>query len=229
MHNAVHERTNNPKTWRNIMATENKTNKNYTASTQPGAIDADKERDRNPDAITGAPGSHPVGTGIGAAAAGAAGTAAGAAAGAAIGTGAAPGIGTVIGGVVGAIVGSVAGGYAGKGIAEAIDPTVEDAYWRNEYRNRKYYDSSMDYESDFAPAYRYGWESYSVYGHRPIDEANDDLRSGWDKSRGKSRLEWDRAQHAVRDAWDRLKARQNTTSTGTTGSSMSDDANCPRT
>ena len=43
----------------------------------------DKELDSNPDPITGAPGSHPVGTGLGAAGAGAA----GAAIGATIGTG----------------------------------------------------------------------------------------------------------------------------------------------
>lgn len=203
---------------------DNTTNKTHTGQTAPPGADADeKGRDRNPDAITGAPGSHPVGTGIGAAAAGAAGTAAGAAAGAAIGTGAAPGVGTVVGGVIGAVAGSVAGGYAGKAVAEHIDPTVEDAYWRNEYKNRKYYDSAMDYESDFAPAYRYGWESYSVYGNRPIQDVDADLRSGWDKSRGKSRLEWDRAQHAVRDAWDRLKDRNRSgTGTGTTGSSTSD-------
>ena len=179
------------------MATDKTTNKNLVDPTRPGT-DADKRPDRNPDAITGAPGSHPVGTGIGAAAAGAAGAAIGSVI---------PGVGTAIGGAVGAVVGAVAGGYAGKGIAEAIDPTVEDNYWRSEYRNRKYYDSSMDYESDFAPAYRYGWESYNVYGDRPIQDVDPDLRTGWDKSRGKSRLEWDRAQHAVRDAWDRLKAR----------------------
>ena len=73
-----------------------------------------KNRDANPDPITGAPGSHPVGTGIGAAAGGAAGVAGGMAAGAAAGTaGAGP-----IGGAVGAAVGAVVGGLAGKGVAE---------------------------------------------------------------------------------------------------------------
>src|SRR5436853_4858610 len=84
-------------------------------------------KDTNPDAITGAPGSHPVGTGLGAAAAGAAGAAIGSVI---------PGAGTVVGGVVGAVVGAVAGGLAGKGVAEAVNPTAEDAYWRNEHRNR---------------------------------------------------------------------------------------------
>src|SRR5688572_33242588 len=95
--------------------------------------DPKNTRDTNPDPITGEPGAHPIGTGLGAAAGGAA---AGAAAGA---------VGGPVGAAVGAIVGGVAGGLAGKGIAEQIDPTAEDAYWRDEYRNRDYYDDSTTY------------------------------------------------------------------------------------
>lgn len=189
------------------MATTNNPGNTNTGMSNPDtgrAIDRDdndqnkNNPDRNPDPITGAPGSHPVGTGIGAAAAGAAGAAIGSVV---------PGVGNIIGGVVGAVVGAVAGGYAGKGVAEAIDPTTENTYWQGEYRNRKYYDSSLDYDNDMAPAYRYGWESYNTYGDRPMEERESDLRSGWDKNRGKSRLDWDRAQHAVRDSWERLKNR----------------------
>src|SRR6516164_1141381 len=93
--------------------------------------------DSNPDPITGAPGAHPVGAGVGAAAVGAA---AGAAGGAMAGP---------AGAVAGAVIGGVAGGYAGKGVAESIDPTVEDAYWRDNYANRTYYDSSHSYDSDY--------------------------------------------------------------------------------
>ena len=78
----------------------------------------------NRDLITGEPGSHPIGTGVGAALGGAA---AGAVAGTVVGP-----IGTAIGGVVGAIV----GGLAGKGVAEKIDPTREDVYWRENYKDR---------------------------------------------------------------------------------------------
>src|SRR3954468_15244107 len=89
----------------------------------------DAPADANPDAITGAPGSHPVGTGVGAAAAGAAGALAGSVV---------PGVGTAIGGAVGAVVGAVAGGLAGKGVAESINPTEEDAYWRENHNTRPY-------------------------------------------------------------------------------------------
>src|SRR2546430_1295573 len=98
------------------------------------------ERDVHPDPITGEPGAHPVGTGIGAAAAGVAGMAIGGAAG-------------PIGAGVGAVVGALAGGLAGKEITESIDPTVEDAYWRENYSSRPYVDQSTSYD-DYAPAYR---------------------------------------------------------------------------
>jgi uncharacterized protein (TIGR02271 family) len=156
---------------------------------------ADRDRtgkDTNPDPITGAPGSHPVGTGVGAAGAGAAG--------AAIGSMAGP-----VGTVVGAVVGAVAGGYAGKGVAETIDPTAEDAYWRENYRTRPYAKGS-DY-NEFAPAYRYGVETRQRYAGKNFDEVEPHLRSDWDRTHGKAGLAWDKAKMAVRDSWDRLASR----------------------
>src|SRR4051794_36906038 len=91
----------------------------------------DKTVDASPDAanrdpLSGEPGAHPVGVGVGAAAGGMA-------AGAAVGTVAGP-LGTAVGAAVGAIV----GGLAGKGVAESVDPTAEDAYWRANYASRDY-------------------------------------------------------------------------------------------
>src|SRR5262245_54217835 len=108
--------------------------------------DFDKTADSNRDPLSGEPGAHPVGVGVGAAAGGAA---AGALGGAAAGP---------IGAAVGAVAGAVAGGYAGKEVAESIDPTLESAYWRENYASRPYTDRNMAYE-DYEPAYRYGWES----------------------------------------------------------------------
>jgi hypothetical protein len=152
------------------------------------------DKDDNRDAITGEPGSHPVGTGLGAAAGGAA---AGAAAGAA---------GGPVGAAVGAVVGGVAGGYAGKAIAEQIDPTAEAAYWRDEYRNRDYYDPNLNYEIDVAPAYEYGWHSRGEYPAGNWDAVEADLRDQWMSRRGGSTLDWDRAMPAARDAWNRVDA-----------------------
>lgn len=145
--------------------------------------------DRNPDPITGAPGSHPVGTGVGAAAAGAAG--------AAIGSMAGP-----IGTAVGAVVGAVAGGLAGKGVAEAVDPTAEDAYWRDNYSKRTYVRQGSEYD-EYRPAYRYGWESRTQHTGKSFDEAEPILAKDWEARRGTCPLSWDQARGAARDAWDR--------------------------
>jgi hypothetical protein len=157
----------------------------------------DPDRDANRDPISGAPGSHPIGTGIGAAGGGAAGAAIGSVI---------PGAGTVVGGAVGAVVGAVAGGLAGKAAAEAVNPTEEDAYWRQNYRTRPYVQPGADYDQ-LEPAYRHGYTAYTRYPGRNFDEVESDLRADWDRSRGRSNLEWDRAKHASRDAWQRVKDR----------------------
>jgi hypothetical protein len=151
----------------------------------------DPTPDDNRDPITGTPGSHPVGTGIGAAAGGIA-------TGAAVGTVAGP-VGTVVGAAVGAIV----GGLAGKGVAELIDPTVEDNYWRDNYRSRPYVTSDASFD-DYAPAYRYGYQSFPRYYGRSFDDVEPELSREWDRSRGDSSLTWDRARYAARDSWDRV-------------------------
>ena len=153
------------------------------------------DADANRDPLSGAPGAHPVGVGVGAAAGGIA-------AGAAIGTVAGP-IGTAVGAAVGAIV----GGLAGKGVAEKTDPTIEDTYWRTEYVDRPYVEPGYTYDDDYAPAYRYGVDTYASNGGRSWDEVEPDLGTGWQSSRAGSRLEWDRARYATKDAWARLSDR----------------------
>ena len=164
---------------------------------------ADRDRtakDTNPDPITGAPGSHPIGTGVGAAGAGAAG--------AAIGSFAGP-----VGTAVGAVVGAVAGGLAGKGVAEAIDPTAEDAYWRENYKSRPYA-KGTEYAT-LAPAYRYGWESRRRFQGKSFEEVEPQLRTDWDREHSKTGMAWDKAKMAVRDSWDRLTGRDSTSAAAT--------------
>lgn len=150
--------------------------------------------DANPDPITGEPGAHPIGTGVGAALGGAT---AGAAAGA---------VGGPIGAVVGAIAGGVGGGLAGKATAEAIDPTVEDTYWRETFSTRPYYEADYLYE-DYGPAYRTGWEARSLYPDSSWQDVEEDIEGHWEKTRSNSKLHWESARHAARDAWDRASTR----------------------
>ena len=145
----------------------------------------------NRDPISGTPGAHPVGTGLGAAAGG---MAAGAAAGSVAGP-----IGTAAGAAVGAIV----GGLAGKGVAEMIDPTVEEAYWRETYVNRPYVTKGATFD-DYGPAYRYGIDNYARYPGRRFDEVEPELARDWQRAKGKSSLAWENAKHAARDSWQRV-------------------------
>lgn len=150
-------------------------------------------RDDNRDPITGAPGAHPVGAGLGA-------VGGGAAAGAAVGAVAGP-----VGAAIGAVAGGIAGGLAGKAIAESVNPTDEDAYWRENFAKRPYA-TGAKYD-EYAPAYRYGWESQGQYAKqgKSFDSVEPDLRRSWDSRKGKSQLSWDRAKEATRDAWNRVE------------------------
>ncbi len=106
--------------------------------TENRPVRTEVEGSPNRDPLSGEKGAHPVGVGLGAAGAGAAGAA----------------IGSVVGPIgtaVGAVIGAVAGGLAGKGMAEAIDPTIEDSYWRDNYSTRPYVAQGNSYD-DFAPA-----------------------------------------------------------------------------
>jgi hypothetical protein len=115
-------------------------------------------------------------------------------------------MGTVAGPVgtaVGAAIGAVAGGLIGKGVAEGINPTAEEAYWRENYSSRPYVNKGASYD-EYAPAYRYGWESRARHSGRNFQDVEPDLSRDWDRARGKSRLKWDQAKLATRDAWERI-------------------------
>jgi hypothetical protein len=149
-------------------------------------------KDDNRDPISGAPGSHPIGVGAGAAAGGVA-------AGAAAGTVAGP-----IGTVVGAAIGAVAGGLAGKAVAEAIDPTAEDAYWRENYTNEPYYEAGRTYE-DYDAAYRASYETYGTYDRpRTFDEVERDIEAAYNERKAREGFTWDQARRPARAAWDRV-------------------------
>jgi hypothetical protein len=109
-----------------------------------------------------------------------------------------------VGAAAGAIIGGVAGGLAGKGVAESIDPTTEDAYWRDEYPKRDYYERDTTYD-DVAPAYRHGWESRARYQDRTWDEVEPELQRNWESTPSSRDLAWEKARRASRDAWDRIE------------------------
>ncbi len=154
-------------------------------------VEEEAKQEAHDDPITGEPGAHPIGTGVGAVG--------GATAGAAVGGA----VGGPVGAMVGAAVGGVAGGLAGKGVAETVNPTDEEAYWREAHASRPYA-ANRTYD-ELAPAYRYGWESRVRHADRNWNDVEGDLGHGWEKAKGNSRLAWNEAKEATRDAWHRIE------------------------
>lgn len=150
-------------------------------------------KDSNRDPISGEKGSHAVGVGVGA-------IGGGAAAGAIGGAVAGP-----VGMAAGAVVGAVAGAVVGKAAAEVVNPTLEEKFWQEKYSSRPYANAANGYPQ-YAPAYKYGWESAarSAKQGKTFDSMEGDLSRGWDKAKGTSSLAWSDAKAATRDAWDRV-------------------------
>ena len=157
---------------------------------------AEADTGANRDPLSGEVGAHPIGVGLGAAAAGMA-------FGAAV-----AGVAGPIGMAVGAVVGAVAGGLAGKGVAEAIDPTAEDAYWRANYASRAYA-TPRDADDEWGPAYAYGVHHYNrnvaANPGATFEELEPEMEQGWNEARGTSSMEWTRARLAAYDAWEKSR------------------------
>ncbi|MET0541830.1 MAG: hypothetical protein ABWZ88_08745 [Variovorax sp.] len=143
----------------------------------------------NRDPITGAPGAHPVGTGLGATG--------GALAGAAAGSIAGP-----VGTVVGLVAGALAGGLGGKAVAENVNPTDEDSYWRERYSQESYYEDGRPYE-DYQPAYQMGWSGRDAARGADFAATEPVLATEWETRRGSSALDWPQARAATEAAWTR--------------------------
>lgn len=149
------------------------------------------EEDLNRDPITGTPGAHPLGTGGGAASGGVAGAAVGMA------------VGGPVGGVIGAAVGAVAGGLAGKSVAEAVNPTAEEKFWRETYIREPYYVRGRSYEY-YAPGFRAGWEGRVRHDGRTFEQAEPELEREYTLTRTELDPEWQDIRPAARAAWDRV-------------------------
>ena len=125
------------------------------------------------------------------------GVVAGVAAGAAVGTLVGGPLGAVVGGTAGAIVGAL-GGYA------AVDATDPDySYWRDNFRNQPGFVGDYNFEDDYSPAYRLGYQGRTRYAGKTWQDAEADLQRDWEALKGQSRLSWEQAKAAGRSAWER--------------------------
>jgi hypothetical protein len=84
-----------------------------------------------------------------------------------------------------------------------INPTAEEAYWREAYRREPYYRAEFTYD-DYGPAYRVGYTG-PLRREGEFDEIEGALENDFHQVRGRSRLHWEEAREAARAAWQRAK------------------------
>jgi len=82
---------------------------------------------------------------------------------------------------------------------------TEDNYWYENFTGRPYA-LGPDFYDRFRPAYRYGFESAKHHVGRRWEDAEEDLKKGWDRyeHRRENTSAWDEIKEAVRDAWERV-------------------------
>ena len=124
-------------------------------------------------------------------------------------------LGALVGGVPGLAVGAAAGGALGAVFgdraSEAADRREDLGHFEQIYRTMPYYVDGHPWH-DYAPAYRYGLDSYDRFQGQALDAVDTQLQGGWEaNARFGSRLTWRDARAAVAHAWqslDEARARQ---------------------
>ena len=91
-------------------------------------------------------------------------------------------------------------------VPPVINPTAEEAYWREAYRREPYVRQEFTYE-DYGPAYRVGYTA-PVRRNGEFEQLEVDLKDDFDRVRGKSRLRWEEAREATRAAWHRATRKE---------------------
>lgn len=160
-----------------------------TTTTRTSGTATLEDHDANRDPITGAPGSHPVGTGVGAAGGGAAGAAIGA-------------VGGPVGALIGGTIGAIAGGAAGHAVGERMDPTYDDGTFRQHHRTAEWGGDEASYDR-YQPAYQYGWTARRRTLGTNWDEWDGKMEQEWNAMPDRGDLSWEEARPAARSAWDR--------------------------
>ena len=91
-------------------------------------------------------------------------------------------------------------------MAELFEWKDEDAYWRNNFRNRPYATTGRDYMF-YQPGYRYGYESAQRFRDREWNDVESELSRDWETYEHRGTSTWESMKDAVRDAWDRMTGK----------------------
>jgi len=98
---------------------------------------------------------------------------------------------------------SIQGLPDGSKFAASIDPSAEEAYWRENFSHRPYVTAGATY-NEYRPAYTYGVDAHRRFEGQSFEQVEPELMREWDGVKGVSSLSWENASHAVRDAWQRV-------------------------
>lgn len=117
-------------------------------------------------------------------------------------------LGAVVAGVPGLAVGAAAGGALGAvwgdRASEAADRRDDLGHFQQIFHTMPYYVDGHSWH-DYAPAYRYGLDSYGRFQGQALEAVDTQLQGGWEaNARYGSRLPWQHARHAVAHAWQSL-------------------------
>jgi hypothetical protein len=88
-------------------------------------------------------------------------------------------------------------------IGTRSDWTTEEAYWRDNYRKRPYYEYGSEYEY-YSPAYRFGYDATDRYRGRNWKDVEADLERDWNSYEYRGQSTWQQMKNAIKDAWDRM-------------------------
>jgi hypothetical protein len=82
----------------------------------------------------------------------------------------------------------------------------EENWWRENFTSRPYVnrDRGFDY---YRPGYRFGFESAQRYGTRTWNDAENDLRTDWDRWQHRGTSKWEEMKDSIRDAWDHFTGK----------------------
>ncbi len=90
--------------------------------------------------------------------------------------------------------------------ARVVNPTAEDAYWREALQRQAFYRPELSYD-DYSPALRVGYTGPVRRGEHDFAQVEPQLCEDWKRVKGRSRLSWPDARPAARAAWNRACGR----------------------
>ena len=108
------------------------------------------------------------------------------------------------GGGVGAGAGGIAGGRGGNGVAESIDPTVHDEYWKKNHSAQPYAGNGP--YDQYSGAYRTGYRGMMRHGtEKSYHDVEGDLKSDYEATKDKAAVGWEHAKEATKAAYEHAR------------------------